>query len=107
MARNQVYLLARHYPRRLLWKWAWPILVGQLLWGGVALRHGAALGWVKGKWQGVRGFARIRRGRLPRGLQAIEPLLADHERALREAQSGRDSDLYWRLYFLLTRGGAK
>jgi len=39
MSRNQVFLLARHYPRHLLWKWAWPILVGQLLWGGVALRH--------------------------------------------------------------------
>ena len=107
MARNQVYLLARHYPRRLLWKWAWPILVGQLLWGGVALRHGAALGWLKGKWQGLRGFAAVRRGAPPRGLQVLEPLLAAHERALREAQSGPESDLYWRLYFLLTRGGPK
>jgi hypothetical protein len=107
MSRNQVFLLARHYPRHLLWKWAWPILVGQLLWGGVALRHGAVLAWLKGKWQGLRGFAAIRRVAPPCGLDILEPLLVTHERALRVAQSGSGHDLYWRMYFLLTRGGAK
>jgi hypothetical protein len=91
----------------LLWKWAWPILVGQLLWGGVALRHGAVLAWLKGKWQGLRGFAAIRRVAPPCGLDILEPLLVTHERALRVAQSGSGHDLYWRMYFLLTRGGAK
>ena len=43
MARNQLLLLARHYPRRLLVARFWPIFVAQLLWGAVALRHGA--GW--------------------------------------------------------------
>jgi len=107
MARNQVFLLARHYPRHLLLKWAWPILVGQLLWGGVALRHGAALGWLKGKWQGLRGFASVRRDAPRCGLNVLEPLVAAHERAIREAQSGNGRELYWRMYFLLTRGGAK
>ena len=74
ISRNQVFLLARHYPRHLLWKWAWPILVGQLLWGGVALRHGAALEWLKGKWQGLRGFSGVRRGAAPAGLDVLEPL---------------------------------
>jgi len=107
IARNQVFLLARHYPRRLLWKWAWPILVGQLLWGGVALRHGAGTAWLQGKWQGLRGFSAIRREAPPGGLKVLEPLLATHERALRVAQSANGRDLYWRLYFLLTPGGAK
>jgi GT2 family glycosyltransferase len=107
MARNQVYLLARHYPRRLLWQWAWPILIGQLLWGGVALRHGAGLAWLQGKWQGLHGFAAIRRHAPPCGGQALEPLLAAHERALRETQSVHGCDFYWRMYFLLTRGGTK
>jgi GT2 family glycosyltransferase len=107
MARNQVFLLARHYPRRLLWKWAWPILVGQLLWGGVALRHGAALAWMKGKWQGLRGFAGVRRGAPPSGLQVLEQLLQNQEQALHSAQFANGFDLYWRMYFLLTRGGAK
>ncbi|MGB7759670.1 MAG: glycosyltransferase family 2 protein [Bryobacteraceae bacterium] len=107
IARNQVFLLARHYPRRLLWKWAWPILVGQLLWGGVALRHGAGSAWLQGKWQGLRRFSAVRRDAPPYGLKVLEPLLATHERALRAAQSGNGRDLYWRMYFLLTRGGAK
>jgi len=107
MARNQVFLLARHYPRPLLWKWAWPILVGQLLWGGVALRHGAALAWLKGKWQGLREFASVRSHAPPSGLKVLEPLLMAHERALREMQSGNGFDIYWRMYFLLTQGGAK
>jgi GT2 family glycosyltransferase len=107
IARNQVFLLARHYPLRLLLKWAWPILVGQLLWGGLALRHGAAFGWLKGKWQGLRGFATVRRDAPPCGQKVLEPLLAAHERAMRDAQSGNGCDLYWRMYFLLTWGGAK
>ena len=32
----------------------WPILVAQLLWGAVALRHGAGAAWLRGKWQGLR-----------------------------------------------------
>jgi len=107
MARNQVFLLARHYPRRLLWKWAWPILAGQLLWGGVALRHGAALAWLTGKWQGLRGFASVRRGAPPTGLQVLEQLLLSHEQTLRDTQFTNGFDLYWRMYFLLTRGGTK
>ena len=107
IARNQVFLVARHYPRRLLWKWAWPILVGQLLWGGVALCHGAALAWLKGKVEGLRRFAAIRRETPPGARDAIELLLRSHERALRAAQSAGGFDLYWRMYFLLTRGGAK
>jgi hypothetical protein len=107
IARNQIFLLARHYPQRLLWKWAWPILIGQLLWGAVALRHGTGLAWWKGKWQGLRRFADIRRRTPPPGGNVLEPLLAAHERALREAQSAGERDFYWRMYFLLTRGGAK
>ncbi|MFY9727968.1 MAG: glycosyltransferase family 2 protein [Bryobacteraceae bacterium] len=107
MARNQVFLLARHYPRHLLWTWLWPILVGQLLWGGVALRHGSVLAWLKGKWEGLRRFSSVRRDAPPCDLGILEPLLLTHERALRDLQSGSGRDLYWRMYFLLTRGGAK
>ena len=106
IARNQVYLIARHYPGRLLWKWAWPMLVGQALWGGVALRHGAALAWLKGKWQGAAAFAEVRRGASDLRRGGVEAFLTSQERTLREAQSG-GADSYWRMYFLLTRGGAK
>jgi len=43
MARNQVLLVAKHYPAGMLARCARPILMGQGLWGLVALRHGR--GW--------------------------------------------------------------
>ena len=45
IARNQVFLVARHYPgTAAVALTAWPMLVAQVLWGVVALRHGAGLG---------------------------------------------------------------
>ncbi len=59
IARNQVFLLARHYPARAAARaGCWPIAVAQLLWGGVALRHGAGLAWLRGVLQGLAGFPR-------------------------------------------------
>ena len=58
IARNQMLLMARHYPARLMLRWLWPILVAQWLWGAVAFRHGAGLAWLRGKWQGLAGYAR-------------------------------------------------
>src|SRR5262245_2449006 len=49
ISRNQLLLLARHYPRELLLGCFWPILVAQGLWGAVALRHGRAIAWLHGK----------------------------------------------------------
>src|SRR6185436_12218966 len=60
ISRNQVLLLARHYPRRLLVRAAWPILVAQLLWGVVALRHGCGFAWLRGKLQGLKEFSEWR-----------------------------------------------
>jgi len=108
ISRNQVWLLARHYPAALLRRHWWPILVAQALWGGVALRHGAGFAWLRGKWQGMRGCRAARTGLEywsdPRGL---DDLLNANERAIYEMQSAAGFDLYWRVYFLLARGGAK
>jgi GT2 family glycosyltransferase len=108
ISRNQVWLLARHYPAALLRRHWWPILVSQLFWGGVALRHGAGLAWLRGKWQGIHGCGSARAGLEywsdPRGL---DRLLNANERAIYEIQSAAGFDIYWRVYFLLARGGAK
>lgn len=103
MARNQVFLLARHFPNRYLRRRAWAILVAQALWGGVALRHGAGLAWARGKWQGWRGF-RAARSAEPFEFQALDRLLRQHEESIRQA--GVQS-WYWRMYFLLAGSGAK
>jgi GT2 family glycosyltransferase len=93
IARNQLLLASRHLPSRY---W-WPVLVGQLLWGGVALRHGAGIAWLRGKCEGLRGFRFALKDP-----EVLEPLLRANEQFIRATSPDR----YWRLYFLLT-GGAK
>ena len=101
IARNQVLLLARHYSGDVLRRCGWHIAVAQILWGLVALRHGAGLAWLRGKWQGLRRFGALRGkyGPLDTGLTQ---LLRTNEHTIRELAGGRD--LYWRIYFWLTSG---
>jgi GT2 family glycosyltransferase len=98
IARNQMWLAARHLPGR----WWWPVAVAQSLWGGVAARHGAAFAWARGVIEGLRGY---------REMRTCAPELPGHlrenERVIAELQSGAGSDLYWKLYRMLTNGGAK
>jgi GT2 family glycosyltransferase len=105
MARNQLLLLARHYPRRLLLRWWWPIFVAQFLWGAVAVRHGAGLAWLRGEWQGLRRFFASSGQTLD--AKVLDRVLRANERLIRSVQVSTGFDTYWRLYFLLTRGGAK
>jgi GT2 family glycosyltransferase len=107
MARNQVLLLARHYPPAMLARWLWPILVAQLAWGCVAARHGAAAAWLRGKWEGLRDFSAARRETAPIAAAALQDIMRANERAIRETQAATGFDFYWRLYFVLTCGGAK
>ena len=105
IARNQLLLLARHYPRRLLVRWCWPILVAQSLWGAVALRHGAGFAWLRGEWQGLRRFFAARGQTLD--ARVLNGVLSTNEDLIRRMQASTGFDLYWRLYFFLTPGGAK
>lgn len=132
IARNQLLLAARHFGARHLW----PVLVAQLLWGTVALRHGRGLAWARGKFQGLRGFSTARREMRQQLLKPTwQPLPdgrgSDESRDRQEAVAGQplfsredpdpvdlvlrsneqlirdvNQDTYWKLYFLLT-GGAK
>ncbi len=106
MARNQVFLLARHYPSSLLARWFWPILTGQLLWGGVAFRHATGIAWLRGLLQGGAGFRRTRKNSRQVDEIVLSKLLTSQERIIREFQAATGFDAYWRLYFLLTGGGA-
>jgi GT2 family glycosyltransferase len=107
LARNQMFLLARHYPGRYLRRRAWAILVAQMLWGGVALRHGAGWAWARGKWQGWRGFRNARTETVFEE-EALERLLRENERWIGEARrAAGEQDWYWRMYFLLAGSGAK
>jgi GT2 family glycosyltransferase len=98
IARNQLLLAARHYSVRH----AWPVLVAQLLWGAVAIRHGRGLAWAVGKVEGVRLFPSARGQNLQKDPELLEQLLRSNEQFIHTASRDR----YWTLYFLLT-GGAK
>jgi GT2 family glycosyltransferase len=107
IARNQIFLVARHYPGRLLRRWLGALLVAQVLWGGLALRHGAAFGWLRGVFQGLRHFCTVRKSCIPFDAQVLDRLLRSNERLIRDLQTAAGFDSYWKLYFLLTGGGAK
>lgn len=107
IGRNQLFLIARHYPRQMILHWLWAIVVAQILWGGVALRRGAGLGWLRGIVQGLLRFRAARKSYAPLPARKLEQLLLENERKIRDVQSVTGFDTYWKLYFLLTSGGAK
>lgn len=107
IARNQLFLVARHYPGRLLWRWLGALVVAQTLWGGLALRHGTAFAWLRGVLQGLSHFSEARKSCKPFDAGALDSLLRSNERLIRDLQSSTGFDTYWKLYFLLTGGGAK
>jgi GT2 family glycosyltransferase len=98
ISRNQVLLVARHYPAGWIFRCGWRVLVAQGLWGLVAMRHGAVWPWILGKLEGLRIF-RAHRGAGDRALFAI---LEKSENEIRELQRQTGQDLYWKLYFALT-----
>jgi GT2 family glycosyltransferase len=101
LARNQVFLLARHYPEKLLVGWMWHIAVAQVLWGVVAWRHGAAAAWWRGKLQGLREYQAVRAKSTPCDPVLLEQILSSDERLIR----AWSRDTYWQLYFRLSGGG--
>ena len=98
IARNQLLLVAKHYPADWIKRYGWSVLVAQLLWGFVALRHGAFLSYLAGKIEGARRF-RAARGKHCANFPAI---IEKSETEIRELQSLTGFDWYWRLYFALT-----
>ncbi len=106
IARNQVFLLSRHYPPRSLRSYAWAIAMAQLLWGALALRHGAPLAWMRGKFQGIRRWREMRNAEAF-DWEGLAKLLAENERLITESRAESAHDWYWKLYFLLAGSGAK
>jgi hypothetical protein len=92
----------------LLFRLLWPLLVAQALWGAVALRHGRFWAFLRGKLDGLVAFRAARsRGHVPH----IKPDRLLHVLQVSEDEIGRlqrqtGFDWYWRVYFMLTSGGA-
>lgn len=100
IARNQILLAAKHFhgqPR-------WPIVAGQLLWGGIALRHGRGWAFLRGKFAGMREARRVERASTSEYTRKklAQVLESSEEKILALAQdTGLDN--YWRAYFWLSR----
>ncbi len=101
-ARNQVLLLAKHYPPETLRRFAWPILVGQTLALFVTAKHGRLLSGLRGKWDGIRQWSSFRKEM--RLGSAVEAAFSESELEIRNLQRQIGFDIYWRLYFGLVRG---
>jgi GT2 family glycosyltransferase len=103
ISRNQVYLVAKHYPKTWIYRYGWPVLVAQLLYGLLAMRRRAARAWLRGKWEGIREFRRRRNGNVRP--ETFEAMVQSSERTLYELQRQTGFDWYWRVYFTLAGRG--
>ena len=96
IARNQVLLAAKHFRGQS----RWPIMAGQLLWGLLALRHGCATAYLRGKIAGLR-LARTFGHEGPQ--PGFASFIHESEREILAIQRQTGFDGYWRAYFCLLR----
>jgi len=105
IARNQVLLVAKHYTRDWIKRYGWCVFAAQSLWGLVALRHGAFLSYLAGKFEGMRRFRGWRRASEPARAEHggnFPAIIEESEKEILELQRRTGFDLFWRLYFALT-----
>ncbi|MEN6536210.1 MAG: glycosyltransferase family 2 protein [Bryobacteraceae bacterium] len=106
IARNQLLLVAKHYPRNWFVRYGWQVLVAQTLWGFVAAKHGSGAAFVRGKLEAARRFRAVRRGRAlgpeTADRERLARILEESEREILSLQERTGFDLYWKLYFALT-----
>lgn len=93
IARNQMLLAAKYFRGQS----RWPLVAGQLLWGVVALTHGKASDFFRGKWAGWRDAKFV----TPFGGSAdrVAAVVGESERQIVEVQEKTGFDKYWRIYF--------
>ena len=98
IARNQVLLMARHFPDDWPMRSGWHVVLAQGLWGALALSRGRGMAWLRGKLEGMREYGDAR---MPGGHPGAVRAIAESERELRALQQN-SPDLFWRVYFALT-----
>lgn len=101
ISRNQVLLAAKHFRGQP----QWPILAGQLLWGGIALRHGGGLPYLSGKIAGLQAARALRTEDQRRSIniKRVRAVIEASEKEIRELEDQTGSGWYWRTYFWLSR----
>lgn len=101
ISRNQTLLAAKHFHGQPVW----PLLVGQLLWGILSIRHGRGFAYFRGKFAGLRAARRLQvkdASEIHRH-PAFEAIINASEKEIFNLQQKTGFDWYWRAYFWLLR----
>ncbi len=104
-ARNQVFILAKYFTRRTLWRFAWPVLWGQLLSLGAAAKQRNFWAAVRGKWAGLRDWREFRNATQSWDTATVEAAFTNSEREILQLQKQTGFEIYWKLYFSLVHPG--
>ena len=102
-ARNQVYILALHFPAATLRRFAWAIFVGQTLSLCAAAKQRNFLAALRGKWAALRDWRRLRRSPPAAAESTIERIFTESERDIARLQQQSGFDIYWKIYFALVK----
>jgi GT2 family glycosyltransferase len=96
ISRSQLLLAAKHFAQqpRL------PLIIGQGLWGLLALRHGCGWAFLRGKAAGWRDRRQLARRQIDHA--ALRAILQASENEIRELGRQTRLDQYWRTYFWLS-----
>lgn len=98
IARNQMFIVAKHFEGAA----RWPIVVAHVLWCMLAFRHGGGWASLRGKWEGIRWFRQMRGNE--GNWKALQAVVERSEREIQELQQQFGFESYWRWYFALTKG---
>lgn len=98
IARNQLLLVAKHYPRDWRKRYGREVIAGQLLWGLMALVRGRGMAFVQGKREAWRELDRLQALEKP-DEQLLASLLQSSEEQIRQLQVSAGFDRYWKWYF--------
>jgi GT2 family glycosyltransferase len=101
--RNQVLILAKYYSTRTLLRFAWPILVGQILALVAAAKQRNFWAALRGKLVAIRRWGAFRPNATSDWQRQVERTFSQSEREIRTLQREVGYDSYWRLYFSLVR----
>ena len=93
MARNQIWLVARHFKGL-----SWPVFVSQVLFAMLAFTRNAGWAAVLGSMEGIATYRRMRLS----GPYLKEDFLRRHEKEIAGMQGSPPRDRFWQLYFKLT-----
>ena len=104
-SRNQLLLVARHYPDGWFRRFGRAVVAGQLLWGLLAIRRGVFRAWFLGKLDAVRIWNVVREGCPHMDPAWLDSNLADCELGILKWQGRPARSPYWRWYFRLAGSG--